>query len=469
MIKHSLLVSILAAGAIAACGDNSNMNGGDDSPLPDAPAVDSPTGGETIRVTDDITTDTTWTKNNVYVIGRLKQVFVQAPATLTIEPGTLIKGEQGSVLVITRGAKIHAEGTAAEPITFTSSQAAGQRTAGWWGGLLVLGKAPINVNKMAATPSDEATYEAFTASTPDGKFGGTDPADNSGVLKYVRIQFAGFNFVADREFNNLTLCGVGSGTTVDYIQVHGGSDDGVEFFGGTVNVKHLVSSQNQDDGFDTDNGWVGNAQFIVVQNVSHPATLPEASNGYESDNHGDATQWGVTAPVTTPTIYNVTLIGDHEFASSNFAAIFRRGTAGHYYNHIWYKFKQGIEFRDAATQLNLDVRNGETTPRLTIKNSILFGNGADASNMPPVQTGTGVVDIVEANYLNNTNQIQVNVDPGFSDAATSKTAPNFKPSAPLTTGAATPGGNAFFDATATFIGAIGADDWTAGWTEYPQN
>ena len=118
----------------------------------------------------------------------------------------------------------------------------------------------------------------------------------------MRIEFAGFNFVADREFNNLTLCGVGDATVVDFIQVHKGADDGVEFFGGTVNVKHLVSSQNEDDGFDTDNGWQGKAQFIVVQNISHPATLAEATNGYESDNHGTAASY--TASLRTlPTVY----------------------------------------------------------------------------------------------------------------------------------------------------------------------
>src|SRR5207253_40977 len=145
----------------------------------------------------------------------------------------------GSVLVIARGSKIMAAGTAAKPIVFTSNQADGQKTQGFWGGLLVLGAAPINVNKLSNPASDEATFEAFTTAQPEGKFGGTNAADNSGVMKYIRIEFGGFNFVADREFNNLTLCGVGSGTTVDFIQVHRGSDDGVEFFGGTVNVKHI--------------------------------------------------------------------------------------------------------------------------------------------------------------------------------------------------------------------------------------
>lgn len=448
-----LLASLLPAATLAACGDDSGDTGADA-----APPLDTPTGGQVFRVSEDISQDTTWTKDNVYVLPRLKYVFVQAGATLTIEPGTTVLGEQGSVLVVARGAKIHAQGTAAEPITLTSSQPVGQRTAGWWGGLLVLGNAPINVNK--ATGGDEATYEAFTSAIPESKFGGTDAADNSGVIEYVRIQFAGFNFVSDREFNNLTLAGVGTGTKVDYVQVHGGSDDGIEFFGGTVNVKHVVSSQNQDDGFDTDNGWQGNAQFVIVQNVAHPATLAEASNGYESDNHGTEASYA-QAPRTAPTIYNATLIGDHAYTgTSHWAAIFRRGTGGHYANHIWYDFNKGIDIRDAATADQIVAGN------FTIKNSILFSTSADAT-ANQVNTSTAIPSFELSAH---TAEINVaNTDPGLPAAATSKTAPDFTPSAPITTGAATPPANGFFDTTATFIGAIGADDWTAGWTEYPQN
>src|SRR4051812_29942346 len=384
------LTSLLFAG-VAACGDSNSNN-----TQPDAPTVtpDTPNGGSVVRLNDDITADTTFKAENVYVIPRLKQLFVKNGATLTIEPGTVIQGEQGSVLVITRGAKINAVGTKDKPIVMTTAQPSGQKTAGFWGGLLVLGSAPINVNKLANPPSDEATYEAFTSAIPEGKFGGTNAADNSGTIKYVRIEFAGFNFVADREFNNLTLCGVGSGTTVDFVQVHGGSDDGVELFGGTVNVKHIVSTQNQDDGFDTDNGWSGKAQFIIVQDIAHPATLPEATNGYESDNHGTATSYNAT-PRTSPTVYNVTLIGDHAYNGvASFAAVFRRGTSGHYFNHIWYGFPKGPEFRDPETLAQLD------SGALSIKNSIFFGNDSTASNMPAAQATN---DIDETAYINSAN------------------------------------------------------------------
>lgn len=457
MNKIAILSSLLLATA-AACGDDGNASPADAS----NPPVDTPQGGSVIRLNDDITSDTTFKAENVYVIPRLKQLFVKNGATLTIEPGTMIQGEQGSVLVITRGAKINAVGTKDKPIVMTSAQPTGSKAAGFWGGLLVLGSAPINVNANSTPPSTEATFEAFTTAIPEGKFGGTNPHDNSGTLKYVRIEFAGFNFVADREFNNLTLCGVGDATTVDYVQVHGGSDDGVEFFGGTVNVKHLVSSQNQDDGFDTDNGWEGKAQFVIVQNISHPPTLPEATNGYESDNHGTAASY-TALPRTLPTVYNVTLIGDHGYNGvASFAAVFRRGTGGHYFNHIWYGFPKGPEFRDQETLDQLNAGN------LEIRNSIFFGNDSSASNMPQAQASG---DIDETLFINSAHQDQMALDPGLPAAALSKTAPSFKPNAgaPSLTGGATPPNDGFFDTSATFIGAIGTDDWTAGWTAYPQN
>lgn len=466
MIRITVFTSLLVVAA-AGCGDSSDRS------APDAP-VQPPTDGgppASVRVSQDITTDTTWVAATTYILPRLKPVFVTNNATLTIEPGTVVQGEQGSVLVITRGAKINAAGTVDKPILLTSSQPSGQKTPGWWGGLLVLGKAPINTNVRATPPSSEATFEAFTSAIPEGKFGGTDPHDNSGAIKYVRIEFAGFNFVADREFNNLTLCGVGDATTVDFVQVHQGSDDGIELFGGTVNVKHIVSSQNQDDGFDTDNGWQGKAQFIVVQNVSHPATLPEASNGYESDNHGTAASY-TAEPRTLPTVSNVTLIGDHDYVgTAHFAAVFRRGAGGHYVNHLWYGFHFGPEIRDAETEAQAMVGN------LTVQYSMFYNNDGTAANLPPPQA-TG--DIDEAKYLTTAGAVaaglpdphnQFNIDPGMPAGMLNKTAPDFKPAAGAAALAAgtTPPDDPFFDRTATFAGAIGTIDWTAGWTKYPQN
>jgi hypothetical protein len=448
MMKRSLVAFGLMLAA--ACGD--------DGSDPMNPPIDSPPAdSKTVRLNDDITTNTTFTADKTYIIPRLKYLFVKSGATLTIEPGTVVKGEEGSVLVVTRGSKIIAEGTAAKPIVFTSAQPDNAKTRGFWGGLLVLGAAPNNVNALPLPGNVEATFEAFTTAIPEGKFGGTNPADNSGVLKYIRVEFAGFNFISNREFNNLTLCGVGTGTTLDYIQVHGGSDDGIELFGGTVNVKHLVSSQNGDDGFDTDNGWNGKGQFIVVQNIT-PDGAADASNGYESDNHGTAASYEAN-PRTLPTMYNVTLIGNPSYTGgTSFAAVFRRGTGGNYVNHIIYGFPLGPEFRDTATSTQLAAGN------LSIKNSILFRNGMQETNLPPPQA-TG--DISEGSYYDSSIRMS---EPGLSmTGVQSKIAPDFKPAAGSAafSGFATVPADGFFEAV-DFVGAMGANDWTVGWTAYPQ-
>jgi hypothetical protein len=462
-MKTFALIAGLGGLALAACGDDGVSGDVDARPI-DAPNGDDGGGPQTIRVNDDITTNTTWVKANTYVLPRLKYVFVKSGATLTIEPGTKILGEQGAVLVVTRGSKIEAAGTAAEPIVFTSAQPDGSKTAGFWGGLLVLGAAPINVNVNSTPPSMEATFEAFTSAIDEGKFGGTNAADDSGTLKYVRIEFGGFNFVADREFNNLTFCGVGSGTEVDFVQVHSGKDDGVELFGGTVNMKHIVSSSNQDDGFDTDNGWQGKAQFLVVQNVN-PDSAAEASNGYESDNHATAASY-TAAPRTKPTIYNATLVGkaDNAVGQGSFAMVLRRGTGGNYFNHLVINFPKGIEARDAATEAQI------TAGELSFRSSIFFNNDAlgDADNWPPPQASS---DINEETYFMNVANSNREVDPGMPAAAFNRVNPTFKVNdgSPALTGGATPPNDGFFDTTATFVGAVGATDWTMGWTAYPMN
>jgi hypothetical protein len=463
MKKMSIALFTGLAFAAACGGDDGNAD--DDGTDTDAAVQpDAPDQPGTVRVNEDITASTTWVKETTYILPRLKYVFIKDGATLTIEPGTKIVGEQGSVLVVTRGAKLEAAGTAAEPIVFTSAQPDGQRTPGFWGGVLVLGAAPINVNVNSTPTSNEATFEAFTSAIPEGKFGGDNAADDSGTLKYVRIEFGGFNFLADREFNNLTLCGVGSATEIDFVQVHAGKDDGIELFGGTVNVKHLISSQNQDDGFDTDNGWNGKGQFIVIQNVN-PDSAGDASNGYESDNHSTQASY-TAAPRTLPTLYNVTLVGkaDNAVGAGSFATVLRRGTGGHYYNHLILNFPKGIEVRDAATEAQI------TAGDLFFKNSIFFNNDAlgDMDNWPAPQASN---DINEETYFMNAVNNNREIDPGMPAAAFNRSAPTFKVNdgSPALTGGATPPSDGFFDATATFVGAVGATDWTTGWSAYPQN
>ncbi len=455
------VLGLATVSGLAACGGDDGVT----PPTIDAAIgeVDAPPGPQTIRLNDDITTNTTFDAQNTYIIPRLKQLFVKNGATLTIPAGTVIKGEQGALLVITRGAKLEAVGTAAAPIVFTSAQAAGTQTRGFWGGVLICGAAPINTNVNSVPPSTEAIFEAFTSSIPEGYYGGSVAADDSGTIKYVRIEFTGFQFVAGREFNGLSLAGVGSGTEIDYIQSHAGADDGIEIWGGTVNLKHIVSSQNGDDGFDTDNGWNGKAQFMVIQHVN-PDGSSDAANGYESDNHATAASY-TAIPRTLPTIYNVTMIGkpDYIVGSGSFATVLRRGAGGRYFNHIVFGFPKGLEMRDTATS------DQATASMLTLQNSMVFHNDAagDDDNWPPAQV-TG--DIVESTFFGNSLMNNRFVDPGLKAAASSLTAPDFLPTAGAAalTGGATPPNDGFFDATATYVGAMGTIDWTAGWTAYPQ-
>ncbi len=460
--KLATLLGLVTLSCTAACGDDPVA--GDDEPTPDADVTmpDAPPGSQTIRLNDDITVDTTFEAQNTYIIPRLKQLFVKDGATLTIEPGTIIKGEQGSLLVITRGSKIEAIGTAEAPIVFTSAQAEASRTRGFWGGVLICGAAPINTNVNSTPASTEAIFEAFTSSIPEGYYGGTSPTDDSGTLKYVRIEFTGFQFVAGREFNGLSLAGVGSGTEIDYLQSHASADDGIELWGGTVNLKHVVSSQNGDDGFDTDNGWNGKVQFLVVQHVN-PDGSSDAANGYESDNHATAASF-TAAPRTMPTIYNATLIGKPDYAvgSSSFATVFRRGTGGRYYNHLIYGFPRGLEMRDTATADQASSGN------LSVQNSIIFHNDAtgDDDNWPAPQAAG---DIVEQTFFEDVSWNNRFVDPGMA-LASSLTAPSFLPAtgSPALTGGATPPSDGFYDTSATYVGAFGTVDWTEGWTAYPQ-
>lgn len=222
-------------------------------------------------------------------------IYVQDGATLTIEPGTVIKGdkETKASLIIERGAKLIAKGTASQPIVFTSNQAAGSRKPGDWGGIIILGKAKNNKTEMQIEGGVGSSH------------GGSNDDDNSGVLSYVRCEFPGFPFVEDQEINGITFGSVGRGTQVDHIQVSYSNDDSYEWFGGSVNAKYLVAYHGWDDDFDTDNGFSGKLQFLLA--VRHPKIADTSySNGFESDNNGDGT---ATEPFTSTVFSNVTLVG----------------------------------------------------------------------------------------------------------------------------------------------------------------
>lgn len=224
-------------------------------------------------------------------------VYVVDGVTLTIEPGAVIKGEKATKgsLIIERGGKIRAEGTREKPIVFTSDQPAGARTYGDWGGLILCGKSIVN----------NTEGEAKVEGGPRSWYGGTDPDDDSGVLKYVRIEFAGYPLEPNKEINGLTCGGVGRGTTIEYVQVSFCGDDSFEWFGGTVNARYLIAYKGWDDEFDTDYGYQGKLQFLLgIRDPKHADT--SKSNGFESDNDADGSG---NAPLTRPVFSNVTLIG----------------------------------------------------------------------------------------------------------------------------------------------------------------
>jgi hypothetical protein len=256
----------------------------------------------TVNVTGVITANTTWTKNNVYLLQGL--VFVDSLVTLTIEAGTVIRGDattSASSLIVQRGAQIIANGTPCNPIVFTSSKAIGARLKGDWGGVIILGRALNNV-------SNDFAIEGIGTTNVRARHGGTNNADNSGSLKYVRIEYAGFVFAANNEINSLTMGSVGTGTTIDYVQTSFGNDDAFEWFGGAVNCKHLVSYRNLDDDFDTDNGFSGTIQYGLAVRDPQVSDAPaiSTSEGFESDNNAGGT---AATPKTSAKFYNITQIG----------------------------------------------------------------------------------------------------------------------------------------------------------------
>ena len=222
-----------------------------------------------------ITSNQTWTSGNTYLLNGW--VYIDAGVTLTIQPGTVIRGDAANkgALIIERGGKLIANGTASQPIVFTSNKAAGSRGYGDWGGIILCGYAQIN------QPGGTAIIEGGVGSVYGG---GSNPnnADNSGTLTYVRIEFAGIAFAANNEINGLTMGGVGNGTTIDYIQVSFCGDDAFAWFGGTVNAKHLIAFRSWDDDFDTDNGFTGKIQFAVSLRDPNVADV-SGSNGFESE------------------------------------------------------------------------------------------------------------------------------------------------------------------------------------------
>ncbi len=365
-------------------------------------------------------------------------VFVEGGATLTIEPGVKIFGEQATngTLVIAQGSKIMANGTASAPIVMSSDAAIGSRARGQWGGLIVNGSAPTN--------------QGITFGEGDtGAFGGNNPADSSGVLRYVRVEYAGIEFSPDNELNGIAFQGVGSGTVVDHVQVHMNQDDGVEMFGGTVNLKYVMVTGARDDSFDWTDGWTGKGQFLVVQQYGD-----DADNGFEVDNSSKDNE---ATPRSAATIYNVTLVGDPSGPESDNGMLIREGAAGTFANFIVTGFnKVGLDINNEATHAQAD------SGKLVVKNSIFFENKNGNFGDEKDDDGFDEADFAASNGNKET-------DPGLKDPF-NKSAPDFTPGAgAAAVSPAAPPADGFFE-NVNFIGGVSpSNNWTTGWTTSAQN
>lgn len=360
-----------------------------------------------VDVTANITVDTHWTAGNTYYLK--SQIYVKNNAVLTIDPGVVILGDHtasGAGLFITKGAKIMAIGTAANPIVFTSDRALGARVKGDWGGVILLGKASYNIN------GGVNNIEGIAASA-DTQFGGgatPDDNDNSGTLKYVRIEFGGYVYVAGSEINGLTFGAVGRGTTIDYVQVSHTNDDSFEWFGGSVNCTHIIAFKGLDDDFDTDNGYSGSVQFALgirdPQVADNPAAPVGASTseGFESDNN--STSAAVT-PYTSAVFTNCTLIGPaYRVTLTNGgtlavgyerAARLRRNTKLKIFNSICTDYKKGLMIDGVTTEVNALTDN-----TLKWKNNILAGITTAANTVYSTTAGNAAALATWYSNGNNT-------------------------------------------------------------------
>jgi hypothetical protein len=439
-------LTAVLVGAAMVTGQVVSLRGDQAAPVT-VPGIDK----QVIVVTGSINGTENWTSNFYYVLRGA--VFVEDAATLNIAAGTRVIGESGSVgtLIVKRGGRLNAIGTRTAPIVFTSDQPVGSRARGDWGGLILNGRAPVNIE------GGEGVGEADT-----GVYGGNQPNDNSGSLRYVRIEFAGVEFSPDNELNGIAFQGVGRGGSYEFIQVHMNRDDALEWFGGTADIKYAVASNAADDSFDWTFGWSGRAQFIAIHHRGD-----DADNGIEADNNEFNNN---LLPRSNPQIYNITLCGDpdrNEGAESPRAANLRRGTAFTIRNFLITGFKTvGFQIETTNTATTGQVDNGTSQ----------MGAGI-AWGMPTNMHASVMTYITSGRFPNitiaaTTTDAQV----GISAAECSNHEnPNFQPSGVATLAGGQlapiqPPNDGFFEAV-TFIGAVPpapADNWLSGWTSFPQ-
>ena len=420
--------SSFLAGILLVVGLNTRWAG---TPAAAAPEPD--------RVRGPLVSDVTWGPETVHELDGI--VFVDAGATLTITRGTTVLGRPGSALVVARGARINVRGDATAPVVFTSAAAEADRRPGDWGGISLLGHAPVG--------DAPRMLEGLPAAEKRAAYGGTDPMADCGTIAFARIEYAGAKLSSDNEFNGLTLAGCGSTTVIENVQVDHALDDGVEIFGGSANLRNFVVTSPGDDGLDWDLGWSGLAQNVLV---------------VMANDRGDNAIVADGAGAGGPTLFNLTLLGGGAAAGQR-GLLFRNGAEGHLANVLLGGFgREGLDVRDATTAAN--IRSGQ----LTLRSAALWALGPDGkawSHAEPV--GTPEDDdrgFDEAAWLSGDPGVKLGVPPPL--AATDITAHRLSPSAASAAGGLlTP--EAEFWRPATWLGAVPPDDpapWYDGWTKW---
>lgn len=441
MWASKIKAAAVAAGLAGVLAQTVTFTQGPDRTPRNVPGIDKPV----VVVSGTITGTETWTNSSYWVLRGA--VFVDENATLNIQAGTTVIGESGSVgtLIVKRGGRLNAIGTATAPIVFTSDQPVGERARGDWGGIILNGRAPVNL------AGGEGEGEADT-----GVYGGDDPNDSSGSLVYVRVEFAGTEFSPDNELNGIAFQAVGRGGRYEYLQVHMNKDDAFEWFGGTADIKHAIASNAGDDSFDWTFGWRGRAQFLAVSQRGD-----DADAGIEADNNEFNNE---LLPRSAPMLYNLTFCGDrdtNEGTESTRGMLLRRGTAGEIRNFIIIGFKNvGIEVNGTSSLREADQGN------LRVGNGVIFNTGAGGTTYGATTTAP----------LFNTKfpDVRLGQNPGIG-ACDNHAAPNWRPTALATLAGgqiapAVPPSDGFFETT-TYIGAFSPDpteNWAAGWTSFPQ-
>lgn len=440
---------------------------------------------QTVTVTDaDINAGQTvnWVNTNTYVLDG--PVYVEAGATLNIQAGTIIKGKaqnQGapaSALFISRGGKINAVGTPSQPIIFTAEADdvndpadLDETDRGLWGGVVILG---YGITKNAGV--DTFQVEGVAGNEPRALMGGTDNTDNSGTLKYVSIRHAGFEIGPGNELNGLTLGAVGSGTTLEYIEVFACSDDGIEFFGGAANLKYAVSSMNSDDSFDWDLGYRGKGQFwFAIQ------AADEGNHLFEVD--GAIPDAG---PVwAQPTVFNATLIGSGAANTTNsnntIALLWRDATGGYLNNSIVYDYaNKGLEVEDLAMASGIDSYKRMQDGELAFNNNVWYafgaGNTLDTAGFIKVTNASTSEDADCSDLITHLgSKGNAVTDPGLLSIG--RTANNMLDPRPdgnvaqITSNLFTYPNNDPFFTPVTYKGAFAPNgtEWLRGWTALDQN